>query len=210
VIDGLCANDNERDELLRHALASSQSLLNLINDVLDLARIEAGRLEVELETVRLAEVLSDVERTLQVQARGKGLSLRFQPTPEALQIVADAARLRQILTNVIGNAIKFTAEGEVEVETTASEGSPFVEIRVQDTGIGIPKERRDFLFKKFSQADTSTTRKYGGSGLGLVIVKELLEMMGGSVRVESDGENRGTTVWITLVRGSEGEGGEGA
>ncbi len=101
--------------------------------------------------------------------------------------------------NVLGNAIKFTAQGSVALRVIAPPDSPFVEIEVSDTGIGIPLDRREFLFQKFSQADASTTRRFGGSGLGLVIVKDLVEMMGGSVRIDSPGENRGTTFWISLA-----------
>jgi signal transduction histidine kinase len=119
----------------------------------------------------------------------------------ALTVQADDSRLRQILMNVIGNAVKFTTVGSVAVNVDASPGSPYVEIEVQDTGIGIPLHRREFLFQKFSQADATMTRKFGGSGLGLVIVRELCEMMGGTVTVESPGQDLGTTVRISLVRG---------
>ena len=201
VVDGLCQDEAEQTELLRHALTSSRHLLNLINDVLDLSRIEAGRLEVELEEVKLQPILADVFETLEVQAREKGLELRRGEADPELLVQADAARLRQILVNVVGNAVKFTKEGSVSVSVHTAEGSPYVDIEVRDTGIGIPVERREFLFQKFSQADASMTRKFGGSGLGLVIVKELLDMMGGTVSVESPGVGLGTTVVISVVRG---------
>jgi len=201
IIDGLCVDEAEQHELLRHALGSSRHLLNLINDVLDLSRIEAGRLEMELSDVNLGTVLGDVLSTLEVQTREKGLELLQSSVDPGLTVQADESRLRQILMNVIGNAVKFTSEGSVSVRVEASSGSPYVEIEVRDSGIGIPVHRREFLFQKFSQADASMTRKFGGSGLGLVIVKELCEMMGGSVSIDSPGENRGTTVQITLVRG---------
>ncbi len=205
IIDDLCEDEAEQKELLSHALGSSKHLLDLINDVLDLSRIEAGRLEVELEDVALEPALSDVVRTLEVQARGKGLALDVAEMDARLAVKADAARLRQILMNVIGNAIKFTDQGSVSVFVRASEGSPYVEIEVRDTGIGIPVNRREFLFQKFSQADTSMTRKFGGSGLGLVIVKELVEMMGGSVAIDSPGEGLGTVVTISIARGEATE-----
>jgi len=123
-----------------------------------------------------------------------------EQVPEWLCVRADEARLRQVLVNVIGNSIKFTTEGSVAVTVDASVGSPFVEISVLDTGIGITPEKRERLFRKFSQGDNSTTRKFGGSGLGLVIVKELVEMMGGSVRMESAGEGRGSAFSISLPR----------
>ena len=201
IIDGLCVDEAEQHELLRHALGSSRHLLNLINDVLDLSRIEAGRLEMELSDVNLGPVLADVLGTLEVQTREKGLELLQSSVDPQLTVQADDSRLRQILMNVIGNAVKFTSQGSVSVQVDAPSGSPFVEIEVRDSGIGIPVHRREFLFQKFSQADASMTRKFGGSGLGLVIVKELCEMMGGSVSIDSAGENLGTTVRITLVRG---------
>jgi len=205
VVDGLCQDEAEQTELLRHALTSSRHLLNLINDVLDLSRIEAGRLEVELEEMKLEPILADVFEGLEVQAREQGLDLRRDVIDPELLVQADAARLRQILVNVIGNAVKFTKVGSVSVSVQAPEGSPYVDIEVRDTGIGIPLERREFLFQKFSQADASMTRKFGGSGLGLVIVKELLDMMGGTVKVESPGVGLGTTVVISIVRGRSTE-----
>ncbi|TMQ48177.1 MAG: PAS domain S-box protein [Candidatus Eisenbacteria bacterium] len=201
IIDGLCVDEAERMELLRHALGSSRHLLNLINDVLDLSRIEAGRLEVEMEEVKLEPVLSEVFGSLEPQAREKGLELRTSDVSADLRLQVDAARLRQILVNVIGNAIKFTNVGSVTVIVDAPAGSPYVDIVVRDTGIGIPLHRREFLFQKFSQADASMTRRFGGSGLGLVIVKELVEMMGGTVAIESQGENLGTTVTVSIARG---------
>ena len=201
IIDDLCQDEAEQKELLRHALESSRHLLDLINDVLDLSRIEAGRLEVELENVKLEPLLSDVIETLDVQARAKGLALGSSGLGPDVVVHADSARLRQIFVNVIGNAIKFTKEGSVSVSVETSAGSPYVDIAVRDTGIGIPLKRREFLFQKFSQADASMTRKFGGSGLGLVIVKELVEMMGGTVAIESPGEGQGTTVRISVARG---------
>ena len=201
IIDDLCQDEAEQKELLRHAFESSRHLLDLINDVLDLSRIEAGRLEVELEDVELEQLLSDVIETLDVQARAKGLTLSSAGLSPGIVVHADEARLRQILVNVIGNAIKFTNDGSVSVTVEASAGSPYVEIEVRDTGIGIPLKRREFLFQKFSQADASMTRKFGGSGLGLVIVKELAEMMGGTVAIDSPGEGQGTTVRISVARG---------
>ena len=201
IIDDLCQDEAEQKELLRHALESSRHLLDLINDVLDLSRIEAGRLEVELENVTLEPLLSDVIETLDVQARAKGLALGSSGLSPDIVVHGDSARLRQIFVNVIGNAIKFTKEGSVSVSVETSAGSPYVDIAVRDTGIGIPLKRREFLFQKFSQADASMTRKFGGSGLGLVIVKELVEMMGGTVAIDSPGEGQGTTVRISVARG---------
>lgn len=203
VTDGLCESDEERDELLGHALQSGRHLLNLINDVLDLSRMEAGRLQVECTEVALQPLLEEAKSTFEVQAREKQLDFICEPVPEDLRVNADDARLRQVLVNVIGNAIKFTERGSVAVAVEASGGSPFVEIAVIDTGIGVTPDKRKRLFEKFSQGDTSTTRKYGGTGLGLVIVKELVEMMGGTVRLESPGDGLGTVVTISIPRASD-------
>lgn len=154
-----------------------------------------------MEEVRLEPILSDAFGSLELQAREKGLELRTADVSADLKIQADAGRVRQILVNVIGNAIKFTNVGSVTVTVDAPAGSPYVDIQVRDTGIGIPLHKREFLFQKFSQADATMTRKFGGSGLGLVIVKELVEMMGGTVTVESPGEGLGTSVMISMVRG---------
>ena len=133
-----------------------------------------------------------------VQAREKYLDLFCPRVPEGLRVVADEARLRQVLVNVIGNAIRFTPRGTVTIGIEAPAASPFVEVRVRDTGIGVDEEKLARLFQKFSQGDTSTTRKYGGTGLGLS--RELIEMMGGTVRLESAGEGKGTTVTLSLAR----------
>ncbi|HET7497321.1 MAG TPA: ATP-binding protein [Candidatus Eisenbacteria bacterium] len=200
VIDGLCENEEERMELLNHALTSGRHLLSLINDVLDLARMEAGRLQVEMGEVDLGAVLNEVAATMAVQAREKYLDLFCPPIPEGVRVSADESRLRQVFVNVIGNAIKFTPKGTVTIGLETPAGAPYVEVWVRDTGIGVGEEKMARLFHKFSQGDTSTTRKYGGTGLGLVIVKELVEMMGGNVRLESAGEGKGTRVTMRLAR----------
>ena len=200
VLDGLCESEEERQELLGHALRSVKHLLGLINDVLDLARIEAGSLQVDCREIDLAPILSEVQATMEVQARQKYLDFSMGDIPAGTRVLGDEVRLRQVLVNVIGNAIKFTPKGHVSVTVSASPGSPFVDIDVADTGIGVAEDRRDRLFKKFSQADATTTRRFGGTGLGLVIVKQLIEAMGGSVRLESAGEGQGTTVSISMPR----------
>jgi PAS domain S-box-containing protein len=198
VVDGLCENEEEQMELLGHALTSGKHLLTLINEVLDVARIEAGRLHVECAEIDLGSVLNEVAATMAVQAREKELGLYCPRVPDGLRVIADEARLRQVFVNVIGNAIKFTQKGSVTIGVEPLPASSSIAVTVRDTGIGVGDEKRARLFRKFSQGDTSTTRKYGGTGLGLVIVKELVEMMGGSVRLESAGENQGTTVTMTL------------
>jgi signal transduction histidine kinase len=209
VLDDLCQNEEEQKELLGHALRSGRHLLNLINDVLDLARIQAGRLQVDMRDVALGPLLEEVGNTLGVQSAERKVDFVMEPCPHDLFVRADDARLRQILVNIIGNSIKFTPKGEVRVSLDAAPGSPFVTIVIRDTGIGVAPEKMQLLFLQFSQADATTTRKFGGTGLGLAIVKELVEKMGGSVRLESDGVGKGTTVFVTLARSGSGEGGPG-
>ncbi|HET9252538.1 MAG TPA: ATP-binding protein [Candidatus Eisenbacteria bacterium] len=200
VLDDLCQSEEEKKELLGLALRSGKHLLNLINDVLDLARIQAGRLQVDMQDVALGTLMEEVGSTLGVQSAEKKVDFVMEPFPRDLLVRADDARLRQILVNIIGNAIKFTSEGEVRVSLQTAPGSPYVCIVIRDTGIGVAPERRQLLFRQFSQGDASTTRKFGGTGLGLAIVKELVERMGGSVCLDSDGVGKGTTVTVTLTR----------
>lgn len=209
VLDDLCQSEEEKKELLGLALRSGKHLLNLINDVLDLARIQAGRLQVDMQDVALGVLMEEVGSTLGVQSAEKKVDFVMEPFPRDLYVRADDARLRQILVNIIGNAIKFTTEGEVRVSLQAEPGSPYVGIVIRDTGVGVAPDKMPLLFRQFSQGDASTTRKFGGSGLGLAIVKELIERMGGSVRLESDGVGRGTTVTLTLARSGVTSAGEG-
>jgi two-component system sensor histidine kinase/response regulator len=169
--------------------SSADSLLTLINDILDFSKIEAGRLEIEPIEFSLRDCLDETVRILAVRAHGKGLELVCHVVPGVPDaVVGDPGRLRQVLFNLIGNAIKFTENGEVvvRVEAAPPEGDR-VEIRfaVSDTGIGIPESKHQSIFEAFTQADGSTTRRYGGTGLGLTISSQLVEMMGGQIRVDS-------------------------
>ena len=168
---------------------SADSLLAIINDILDFSKIEAGKVELEPIEFSLVETVAEVTRTLRARASQKGLHLscRIQPSvPEFL--VADPTRLRQILVNLVGNAIKFTERGEVRIQVklnSASESEVALHFAVSDTGIGIPKDKQQLIFDSFSQADGSTTRRFGGTGLGLAISSQLIGLMGGRIWVES-------------------------
>jgi TMAO reductase system sensor TorS len=168
---------------------SGESLLALINSILDLSKIEAGKLELEQHAFDLRFVIDDVVDLFSEEARRKGLDLGSSiPAEIPTALLGDSGRLRQILTNLIGNAIKFTANGEIAIRvslTDSSTDSAFFTFEARDTGIGIPDDRRSRIFDAFSQADGSTTRRYGGTGLGLTISKQLCEMMGGTITVES-------------------------
>jgi PAS domain S-box-containing protein len=186
--------ETELSEDQRHYLdlmvANGNSLLDLINSILDLAKIESGRMQVEHSEFDLTELIDKTIATLGVRAHSKGLELVARIAPDVPErLVGDPLRLRQILTNLLGNAIKFTDRGEIVLQVEQSE--PFHELvklqfTVADTGIGIPPDKLDSIFHNFTQADSSTTRKYGGSGLGLAIAHRLVGIMGGRISVESE------------------------
>ena len=188
--------DDRQKRLVRTIRTSAAALLRIIDDVLDFSKIEAGRMELEEAPFMLRALVEGTTETLSVQAERKGLSITtaIEPgTPELLR--GDAVRVRQILFNLIGNAIKFTEVGEIAVSARAlSLGAERVmlALSVSDTGIGMSTDQISRLFRPFSQADSSTTRRYGGTGLGLSIVRRLVELMGGSVTVES-APGRGST-----------------
>jgi signal transduction histidine kinase/DNA-binding response OmpR family regulator len=179
---------------------SARSLLTIINDILDFSKIEAGKLELESAPVNVRDLLEDAARGLCVQAHAKGLEIVADIDANVPEFVsADAGRLRQVLVNLCGNAIKFTARGDVVLRATLLEsdaGLTTLRFEVQDTGMGIPAARLDVLFKPFSQVDASTTRRFGGTGLGLSIVQRLAQMMGGEAGVLSQ-EQVGSTFWFT-------------
>ncbi|MEZ6086758.1 MAG: PAS domain-containing protein [Pirellulaceae bacterium] len=174
---------------LKMVQESGEALLSIINDVLDFSKIEAGMLELDTQLFDMRELLGDTMKTLAIRAHAKHLELAFRVAPELPQyLVGDAGRLRQIIVNLVGNAIKFTEKGEVVVDVKQNriEGDcVHLGICVRDTGIGIPKEKCKVIFDEFEQADISTTRRYGGTGLGLSISSRLVQMMGGSIWVES-------------------------
>lgn len=224
---GGAAAAGELREYLSMARSSAKSLLSIINDVLDLSKIEAGKLELERKTFGLREEVGTTLRTLAVQAHRKGLELGLRVDPSVPEEVeGDPTRLSQVLVNLVGNAVKFTEEGEVVVEVRrvedaseagaaeagASEEEVRLEVEVRDTGIGIAEEKQAEIFEAFEQADMSTTREHGGTGLGLVISSRIVEVMGGEIEVESE-EGEGSTFRFTMdlsVQGpSEDSGPEG-
>lgn len=192
----------EQRDNLETAKLSADSLLSIINDILDFSKIEAGKLELEMVEFDLVDVLEECEKILALSAKKKNLNFRFYfRTEENYSFKGDPHRLKQILLNIINNAIKFTSEqGEVNVHLsiTHREGdSALIRFEIQDTGIGIDKTKRDNLFEAFSQEDQSTTRKFGGTGLGLSISKKLIDLMGGTIGVESE-VDVGSTFWFQL------------
>lgn len=198
--------EEQRDNL-EIVKETSDSLLNIINDILDFSKIEAGRLELDAAEFNFAEVVADALRPLALRAEQKGLELTCQIKPDVpTDLFGDSTRLRQVLVNLVGNAIKFTEQGDVAVlvekesETADDVG---LHVQIRDTGIGIPPEKQKLIFEAFSQADGSTTRIYGGTGLGLTIVTQLVALMGGRVWVASPassvpGENPGSVFHFTI------------
>lgn len=193
----LTAEQLDYVETIHH---SSKHLLTLINDVLDISKIEAGKLEVSLEPCSLKHLLGQVDNMMRQAAEAKGLSFRIETEdtlPDDMQ--TDAKHLYQCLINLVGNAIKFTSRGHVIVRAATLRDSEISHVRfeVEDTGIGIPKDRQSAVFESFQQADTSTSRKFGGTGLGLTISRQLIELMGGTLTLNSE-EGQGTTFTIML------------
>jgi len=185
------ATDSEQRDYLSMVKQASESLLTIINDILDFSKIEAGRLDLECIDFSLEETIKGVLDTFTFQSRKKGLQLRQHIAPEVHEVLkGDPVRLRQVLLNIVGNAMKFTDKGSISLEVRDSgEGTvdtPILLFSVSDTGIGIPSDKREKIFKSFSQADSSTSRKYGGTGLGLTICMSLVKMMGGRIWVESE------------------------
>ena len=191
---------SEQIEYAKTIKKSGDSLLAIINNILDFSKIEAGKFELETIDFDLRMTLEGMTDVLAVRAYKKGLEMACLIEPDVPALLrGDPGRLRQIITNIIGNAIKFTAQGEVALHVTLDNednGMAMIRFAVKDTGSGMPADKLDILFDPFTQADSSTTRKFGGTGLGLTISKQLCEMMGGQIGVESE-EGKGSTFWFT-------------
>ena len=185
---------------------SADALLTIINDILDFSKIEAGKIELENIDFDLHIAVDGTIDILAVKAHEKNLELSCFIDPEVPSLLrGDPGKLRQVIINLVNNAMKFTTDGEVVISANMAEETEShatVRFAVRDTGIGIPADRMDRLFKSFSQVDASTTRKYGGTGLGLKISKQIVELMGGQIGVESK-EGKGSTFWFTVVLGKQ-------
>ena len=194
--------NSEQREYLSTVKSSAESLLGIINDILDFSKIDARRLELEHLELEVRETVEDAIKLLALRASEKGLELACHIAADVPDVVlGDAGRLRQVLLNVIGNAVKFTAEGEVVLEVrveSIADDRVTLHFSVRDTGIGIPREMQRHIFQAFTQADVSTTRRYGGTGLGLAIALRLVELMGGRIWVESE-VGRGSTFHFSAV-----------
>jgi PAS domain S-box-containing protein len=194
-------SESERMEYARTVHNSGQTLLRLLNDILDLSKVEAGKLELTYAAFNPRQIVDETAALFAEHAHSKGLQIAATwRGPGSQRYLGDAIRLRQMVSNLISNAIKFTAKGHVRLEVTEVERNgnhALIEFAVMDSGIGIPPDRQSLLFKPFSQADSSTTREYGGTGLGLSIIRSLAKLMGGEVGLESE-EGKGSRFWFTL------------
>ena len=209
ILDGMADDPEEQKQFILEAHKSSLHLLDVISDILDFAKIEADKMELELVPVSIAELFSDVSNFMRLQAEQKNLSFQMHlpDTSDDILVYGDYQRLKQVMLNLVGNAIKFTHEGGVTVnadvvrKTVIFQDREFpgmVKVRVADTGIGVSLDQQDKLFQLFSQVDGSRTRQYGGTGLGLVISQKLVEAMGGEVHFYSLGEGLGSTVTFNV------------
>ncbi|MFA7625268.1 MAG: ATP-binding protein, partial [Pusillimonas sp.] len=196
--------EDERLEYMRIVKSSAESLLSILNDILDFSKIEANKLMLENVSFNLTQVITETLQTLSLRASQKGLALVCTiDTNVPATVIGDPTRLRQVVVNLVGNAIKFTASGQITVHVsvvTCTDTTATLDIAVSDTGIGIAANKLDSIFESFSQADASTTRQYGGTGLGLSISNRLVELMGGKMTVESD-LGKGSCFRFTLAVG---------
>jgi signal transduction histidine kinase/DNA-binding response OmpR family regulator len=199
--------DHQRD-MGETAQSSAENLLAILNDILDVSKIEAGRLDIEPVPFDLRQTIEDVAAMMAIAAQKKGLDVIVRYPPHLPpRVVGDAGRIRQVLTNLAGNAVKFTATGHVFIDLEplpAAAGMVSVRVQVRDTGIGIPADKLDGVFDRFTQADASTTRRYGGTGLGLAISRQLVELMRGEVGVTSE-PGQGSTFWFALTMPVDGQ-----
>jgi two-component system, NarL family, sensor histidine kinase BarA len=200
VREELCDTREEEMEFLTRAEEAAIHLLGIINDLLDISKMEAGKLSVAIEPIDLGKLLKDVINLQSVNVQQKGLQLICEQLLEQIPVNADAGKLKQVLINIIGNATKFTEEGSIIITTKISsiDEKSVIVVSVKDTGVGVDSAQQDKLFRPFVMVDAQNTRKFGGTGLGLAISRNLMELMGGTITLESAGTNQGTTVSIIL------------
>lgn len=209
IVDGMAEGPEEQEEFLQEAYRSALHLLDVINDVLDIAKIEAGKMQLDLGPVSLKDLLDHVEDFTRAQVQQKDLYFQIQvpPTNDEILVYGNYQRLLQVMLNLVSNAVKFTHEGGVTISAEIidravvwqeQELPGYLSIQVADTGIGVSLDKQDKLFQSFSQVDSSRTRQYGGTGLGLTISQKLVEAMGGVVNFYSMGEGLGSTVTFTV------------
>jgi signal transduction histidine kinase len=199
----------EEEQFIQESYDSALHLLDIINDILDIAKIEAGKMEINLAPLELDELLQEAERYAHSQIAQKNLTFEIEKPETYDQIIlyGDFLRLKQVLINLVSNAIKFTHEGGIiitvevvsrKIKRLDQEFPGMVKLKISDTGIGVPLDKQEKLFQNFCQVDGSRTKKYGGTGLGLAISRRLIEAMGGKINLFSMGEGLGSTVTFTV------------
>jgi signal transduction histidine kinase len=199
VLDGLCTDPKEEKEVLRDVFSSGQLLLRLVNDLLDISAIEAGKLPLDIEELDPRAVLDSTLPLVAVQAASKSLRLSDETLDQSLPLVrGDEIRFRQVLLNLLSNAVKFTAQGCVRVRAMENKSEGQLRIEIEDTGIGVPLEKRSAVFEKFVRHDPKALPGTTGSGLGLAIAKRLVEMMKGRIGLETGPGGKGSLAWFTL------------
>jgi signal transduction histidine kinase len=199
VLDGLCTSPEEEKEVLRDVFSSGQLLLRLVNDLLDISAIEAGKLALDIEELDPRAVLDSTLPLVAVQAASKNLQLIDETLDQSLPAVrSDEIRFRQVLLNLLSNAVKFTARGCVRVRAVENQKEGRLRFEIEDTGVGIPDEKRNAVFEKFVRHDSKALRGVTGSGLGLAIAKRLVEMMDGEIGLETGADGKGCIAWFTL------------
>jgi signal transduction histidine kinase len=199
MLDGRCRDRKEERELLRDVYASGKHLLNLVNDLLDISQLEAGRTALHLTAIDPRPLLDSTLASAAVQAAVKKLALRDETLGMALPPVrADEMRLRQVLLNLLSNAIKFTPHGAVKLRAKIDSEAGVLQFDIEDTGIGVKLEERERVFQDFFQSDGGSTRRHDGTGLGLAISRRLVEQMGGEIGLRSGPDDRGTVSWFTV------------
>jgi signal transduction histidine kinase len=199
VLDGLCTSPEEEKEVLRDVFSSGQLLLRLVNDLLDISAIEAGKLSLDVEELDPRAVLDSTLPLVAVQAASKGLQLIDDTLDQTLPGVrSDEIRFRQVLLNLLSNAVKFTARGCVRIRAIEDHLEGQLRFEIEDTGIGVPFEKRNAVFEKFVRHDPKALRGVTGSGLGLAIAKRLVEMMNGKIGLETGTDGKGSIAWFTL------------
>jgi signal transduction histidine kinase len=192
---------NLQKENLQKVLISSEHLLHLINELLDLAKIDAGKMEVSADTFRVEDIINMTTATVEPLLKDGRVRIVRDITPDLPPLRTDRDKLKQILFNLLSNAAKFTEEGEIKVSASPENGN--LKLAVADTGIGMKKEALQHIFEEFQQAEKTTASKYGGTGLGLAIVKKFINLMGGEIGVESE-VGKGSKFTITLPLGHNG------
>jgi signal transduction histidine kinase len=197
LLDGVDGELNdEMEEDIGAIYNSGKHLLSIINEILDLAKIDAGQMQLNLKELDITELLSHVVKNNEVLLKDRPVEMHLVAEDDIGQAYIDPVRMNQVMLNLVGNAVKFTEEGTITVRY-GQFTRDFIYVRVEDTGMGMSEEQLQVIFERFRQVDGSSTRRAGGTGLGLTITKQLIEMHGGSIHVEST-EGEGTTFWFTL------------